>query len=213
MFNTPFLESPRFPEDISYQSRGGPRYSTAIVSVRSGAETRNQNWTYPLHMYDAAKENRSIAQIEALLNHFHVCAGMYYGFRYKDWIDYKSIPASSSGSISATDQLLGIGDGTTVTFQLRKAYTIGPVTRYRKITKPVAGTVVVAIASVPQASGWTIDTTTGIITFATAPANGDAISAGFEFDVPVRFASDEFMTSWVDYGVLSASIPLQEIRL
>lgn len=213
MFDTPFLESPRFPEDLSYQSRGGPRYSTSIVAVRSGAETRNQNWTYPLHMYDAAKDNRTIAQITALLDHFHVCAGMYYAFRFKDWTDYKSVPSTIGSVISATDQAIGVGNGTTTTFQLMKTYTRGSVSRTRKISKPVAGTVLVALDSVPQASGWTVDNTTGIITFTTPPANNVVVSAGYEFDVPVRFASDEFVTSWVEYGLLSANIPLQEIRL
>ncbi len=213
MYDTPFLESPRFPENLSYQSRGGPRYSTSIVSVKSGAEARNQNWTYPLHMYDAAKDNRTIAEMNALLNHFHGCAGMYYGFRFKDWADYKSVPSTIGSVISATDQVLGTANGTATTFQLRKGYPLGNLTRYRKISKPVAGTVLVAVDSVPTTTGWTVDTTTGIITFTTAPANGAVISAGFEFDVPVRFASDEFVTSWVEYGLLSANIPLQEIRL
>jgi uncharacterized protein (TIGR02217 family) len=213
MNNTPFLESPRFPESLSYQSRGGPRYSTAIVSVRSGVESRNQNWTYPLHIYDAAKDNRSIDEMEILLDYFHVCAGMYYGFRFKDWADYKSASSTIGSTIMDVDQVLGTGDGVTTAFQLRKGYTTGSFTRYRKISKPVAGTVIVALDAVPQSTGWTVDNTTGIITFATAPANNALVTAGFEFDVPVRFASDEFAMSWVEYGLLSVSIPLQEIRL
>lgn len=212
MNQTPFLETPRFPDGLSYQSRGGPRYSTGIVAVRSGYETRNQNWTYPLHIYDAAKDNRSMAEIDILLNHFHACAGMYYGFRFKDWTDYKSTTSDIGSTTSNLDQVIAIGNGTTTSFQLKKVYTVGNISRSRKISKPVPGTVSIAVNSVAS-TDWTIDNSTGIITFATAPAADAVITAGFEFDVPVRFGSDEFVTSWVEYGTLSVNIPLQEIRL
>jgi uncharacterized protein (TIGR02217 family) len=210
----PFLEEPRFPESLSYQSRGGPRYSTAIIAVKSGYEIRNQNWAYPLHTYDAAKENRSDEEVEILLNYFHVVAGMYYGFRFKDWADYKSNSSKiGSSPISALDQNIATANGTTTAFQLRKGYTAGNVVRYRKICKPVVNTVLVAVDSVPITTGFTVDYTTGIITFNTAPANGAVITAGFEFDVPVRFASDDFVMSLIDYGTISVTIPLVEIRL
>lgn len=212
MNNTPFLESPRFPEGLSYQSRGGPKYSTTITSVRSGAEVRNQNWTYPLHVYDASKENRSHAEMDVLINHFHSCAGMYYGFRFKDWADYRSCSSASSVSISPLDQTIGLGDDTSTEFQLIKTYVSGTNTRVRKIVKPVDGTVIIAFDDVQQLSGFSVDSTNGIVTFDSAPATGVVITAGYEFDVPVRFASDEFVLSWVDYGTLSTSIPLQEIR-
>ena len=213
--SAPFLESPRFPEDLSYTSRGGPRYSTAVVMTKSGAEYRNQNWTYPLHVFDAQKENRTVSQMESLLDFFHAVGGQYCGFRYKDWADFKSCNLGAglfATAVSDTDQTLGTGDAVETDFQLVKVYTAGAISRTRKIGKPVAGSVVVALDGVSQASGWSVDTTTGIVTFVTPPGNGVVVTAGFEFDVPVRFASDEFAAQWVEYGFVSVSIPLQEIR-
>ena len=66
---------------------------------------------------------------------------------------------------------------------------------------------------VEQMSGWTVDTTTGVVTFTTAPAGGVAVRAGFEFDVPVRFDSDTLDVT-LDFERLGSitSIPLLEIR-
>jgi uncharacterized protein (TIGR02217 family) len=209
----PFLESPRFPDRLSITSRGGPRYSTGVVSVKSGVEVRNQNWVYPLHSYDAAHENHTHEDIEALIEHFHACAGMYYGFRFKDWADFRSCSSREGMQISANDQVLGNGTGSQTQFQLIKTYTVGAVSRIRQIKKPVFGQIKIAFNGQEQFSGWSVDTTNGVVSFAVAPANGVAITAGYEFDVPVRFASDEFVASWTEYGILSTSIPLQEIRL
>ena len=209
----PFLESPRFPDRLSITSRGGPRYSTGVVTVKSGVEVRNQNWVYPLHSYDAAHENHTHQDVEELIEHFHACAGMYYGFRFKDWADFRSCSSRSDEAIAPIDQFLGNGTGSVTQFQLIKTYTVGSVSRIRPIKKPVFGVVRIALNGEEQLSGWSVDTTTGIVTFSVAPPNGATITAGFEFDVPVRFASDEFIASWTEYGILSASIPLQEIRL
>jgi uncharacterized protein (TIGR02217 family) len=81
------------------------------------------------------------------------------------------------------------------------------------ITKPMAGTVTVALDGIEQASGWSVDTTTGQITFATAPSDSVVISAGFEFDVPVRFDTDQLDVTH-DFERLGSitSIPLIEVR-
>ena len=94
-----------------------------------------------------------------------------------------------------------------------KRYTSGAQTWTRTITKPVAGTLLVALNGVNQASGWTVDALTGIVTFTVAPGNGVAVSAGFEFDVPVRFDS-ETMDVTLDFERLGSidSIPLVELR-
>jgi uncharacterized protein (TIGR02217 family) len=83
----------------------------------------------------------------------------------------------------------------------------------RAIGKPVAGSVKIALAGTPKPSGWSADTTTGLVTFSTAPAAGVAITAGFEFDVPVRFDTD-LLDITLDLERLGSitSIPLLEIR-
>jgi len=142
---------------------------------------------------------------------FEARNGRLYGFRWKDWGDYKS--CLPSGTPSATDQTIGTGDGTTGAFQLVKAYSSGAQTWTRSITKPVAGTVTLALDGVMQNTGWSVDTTTGLVTFTTAPASGATITAGFEFDVPVRFDTDQLdVTHDLERLGSITSIPLIEVR-
>src|SRR5690606_38607892 len=108
--------------------------------------------------------------------------------RFKDWGDHRS--CLPSGTPSPTDQTIGTGNGAITAFQLVKRYVSGGQTWTRTITKPVADSVRVALDGAEQASGWTVDTTTGVVTFDTAPDNGIAVTAGFAFDVPVRFDTD-----------------------
>ncbi|WP_167626623.1 DUF2460 domain-containing protein, partial [Paracoccus luteus] len=108
---------------------------------------------------------------------------------------------------------IGTGDGITTAFQLVKRYASGSQTWVRAITKPVAGTVRIALDGAEQLGGWSVDTTTGVVTFATAPAEGVAITAGFAFDVPVRFDTDALDVT-LDLERLGSitSIPLLELR-
>jgi len=178
----------RFPDNISRGARGGPERRTQIVELASGDEERNASWANSRRRYDAAYGIRRADDLAAVVAFFEARNGRLYGFRWKDWGDYKS--CLPSGTPAAIDQAIGTGDGTTSVFQLVKAYTSGAQTWVRSITKPVAGTVAVALDGVVQASGWSVDATTGQITFATAPATSIAITAEFEFDVPVRFDTD-----------------------
>lgn len=142
------------------------------------------------------------AQLDALIAFFRARKGRAYGFRFKDWSDFQ-----------ATGQALGTGDGSRTAFQLVKTYTSGGVSEARIIRKPVAGSVQVYVNGVLAASGVTVDTASGLVTFTTAPASGALISADFEFDVPVRFDTDTLSASLDAYGVQSwLDIPLVEIR-
>ncbi len=137
--------------------------------------------------------------------------GRLQGFRFRDPFDHLS--AATGPALAPTDCVIGTGDGATTTFQLVKRYASGSQTWVRTITKPVAGSVTVALNDASQASGWSVDTTTGVITFTTAPGLGVAITAGFEFDVPVRFDTDALDVT-LDLERLGSitSIPLLEIR-
>ncbi|MFN9322241.1 MAG: TIGR02217 family protein [Holosporales bacterium] len=200
-----------FPVDISYGSAGGPQFSTDVVETISGFEQRNVNWSQARLRYNVAYGVRSAAQLETLLAFFRARQGKAYGFRFRDWTDYQSCPAAASPA--PLDQNLGSGDGTNKMFALRKAYTSGATTVYRSITKPVAGSIRVALNGVEQLSGWTIDTETGLVTFTAAPASGVSVTAGFLFDVPVRFDSDTLSLSLDSYGVGSANgVDLIEVR-
>ena len=142
---------------------------------------------------------------------FEARNGRLFGFRFKDWADYKS--SLPSQAITPTDQQIGTGTGALKIFQLSKRYTSGVQTWIRSIAKPVTGTVRIALGTVEQLSGWTVDATTGVVTFTTAPGSGVIILAGFEFDVPVRFDSDSLdVTLDVERLGSITSIPLLEIR-
>jgi uncharacterized protein (TIGR02217 family) len=201
----------RFPDNISRGARGGPERRTQVVELASGDEERNASWANSRRRYDVAYGIRRADDLAAVVAFFEARNGRLCGFRYKDWADYKS--ALPSLAITPTDQQIGTGTGSLQTFQLAKRYTSGAQTWVRTITKPVAGTVRVVLGMVEQMSGWTVDTTTGLITFTTAPANGVIVRAGFEFDVPVRFDSDTLDVT-LDFERLGSitSIPLLEIR-
>ena len=206
-----FIETPRFPESISYGSNGGPGYNTNVIKLASGYEKRNVNWSQARYSYSAAFGVNTYDQLETLVAFFHVTQGMAYGFRYKDWFDYKSSVVGDA--ISDTDQTIGTGNASEVNFQLIKTYTQGSSTRIRTINKPVSGTVVISLDDVSKPTGWTVDATTGIVTFSSAPNAAVVVKAGYEFDVPCRFDTDELSTSLDDYNIGSAEVPIVEIRL
>lgn len=183
----------RFPDEISYGSKGGPRRLTQVVSLKSGFEERNQSWQHSRRKYDASIGIRRLSHLHSVLDFWEARRGRLYGFRWKDWLDFKS--SSGRADPSDTDQVLDVGDGVETEFQLVKRYADGGEEYARPIKKPVIGTTVVALDGVSQPSGWTLDPTTGVITFAAAPGVGVVVSAGFEFDVPVRFDDDELQLS------------------
>jgi uncharacterized protein (TIGR02217 family) len=201
----------RFPDNISRGARGGPERRTQIVELSSGDEERNASWANSRRRYDAAYGVRRADDLAVVVAFFEARNGRLYGFRWKDWGDYKS--CLPSGTPAANDQAIGTGDGATTAFQLVKAYDSGAQSWTRTITKPVAGTTIVAIDGTIQSSGWSVDATTGVVAFTTAPATGVAITAGFEFDVPVRFDTDRLdVTHDIERLGSISSIPLIEVR-
>ena len=201
----------RFPDNISRGARGGPERRTQIVELASGAEERNASWANSRRRYDIAYGIRRADDLAAVVAFFEARNGRLYGFRFKDWADFKSCLPSQTPA--PTNQPSGTGNGAATLFQLTKRYTSGAQSWSRAITKPVAGTVTIALNGTPQASGWSASTTTGLVTFTTAPAADVAITAGFEFDVPVRFDTDALEVT-LDLERLGSitSIPLLEIR-
>ena len=201
----------RFPDNISRGARGGPERRTQVVELASGDEERNAAWANSRRRYDVAYGIRRADDLAAVVAFFEARNARLYGFRYKDWADYKS--SQPSQAVSATDQQIGTGTGSLTTFQLTKRYTSGAQTWVRTIAKPVTGTIRIALGVVEQMSGWTLDASTGVVTFTTAPGNGVIVRAGFEFDVPVRFDTD-MLDVTLDIERLGSitSISLLEIR-
>lgn len=208
-----FLETPTFPTDIAYGSRGGPTYSTTLVILDSGFEQRNINWSYPRHQYDVSYGVRTEAQLESLITFFHAVRGRAHGFRFKDHRDYQS--CAYGGSVDYDDQTIGTGNGVTETFQLIKTYTKGSLSQVRQIKKPIANTVRVGVGGTEQSEGddFTVDTATGIITFLTSPPPTGTITAGFQFHVPCRFDTDQISVEYADYQLAATSIMIMELRV
>lgn len=203
----------RFPVAVSLGSGGGPERRTEIVTLSNGFEERNTPWQHSRRRYDAGLGVRSLDDLAAVVAFFEARQGQLCGFRWKDWTDFTS--CLPSGVPSALDQEIGIGDGSATTFQLVKAYVSGAQTYLRPIAKPVAGSVKVAVGGAPLAGGaFTVDHATGVVTLATAPGAGVLVSAGFEFDVPVRFDVDRIATSLAGFqaGEIPA-IPVVEVRV
>ena len=201
----------RFPDNISRGARGGPERRTQIVELASGDEERNASWADSRRRYDVSYGIRRADDLASVVAFFEARNGRLHGFRFKDWSDYKSCAPSEAPA--AIDQFIGTGDGIETAFQLVKRYTSGSQTWTRTITRPVAGSVTMALGGVPVLAGWTVDAATGVITFAAPPSPGVAIRAGFEFDVPVRFDSDTLdVTLDIERLGSITSISLVEIR-
>jgi uncharacterized protein (TIGR02217 family) len=173
------------------------------VELGSGFEQRNVDWAQARAKYNVAWGVKTDAQLQALLDFFYGRKGRAYGFRFKDWTDYQG-----------TTEAIGTGDASEQHFQLAKVYTSGGTTYTRNIFKPVSGSVHIFFDTVEQMSGWSISTTTGVITFTSPPSVGVAITATFDYDVPVRFDVDQLSMSLDEYGINSAlDIRLVELRI
>jgi uncharacterized protein (TIGR02217 family) len=204
----------RFPANLSFGSVGGPERRTEIVTLANGFEERNTPWLHSRRRYDAGVGLRSLDDIETLIAFFEARSGQLHGFRWKDWSDHKSCAPSSEPKVD--DQVIGTGDGVTTAFQLQKTYVSGLQSYVRPIRKPVTGTVRVAVSGDQKIEGleFGVNSETGEVTFALPPDAGTRITAGFEFDVPVRFDTDAIQTSVASFQAGDApNVPVVEIRL
>jgi uncharacterized protein (TIGR02217 family) len=200
----------RFPLDVALGAHGGPERLTDIVTLSSGVEERNSRWANSRHSYNAGYGVKSRADMQAVLAFFEERRGRFHSFLWRDGLDY-----SSNGTPAPTplDQPLGTGDGTMMVFQLVKQYGANFDPYLRPITKPVAGSVRIGAAGTELTTGFTVDTLTGLVTFATAPASGVALTAGFLFDVPVRFDTDKLDIELTSFEAADApAIPLIEVN-
>lgn len=186
---------------------------TEIVTTANGFEERNSPWAHSRRRYDAGVGMRSLDDVAEVIAFFEARMGRLHGFRWKDWLDFKScLPSREPAD---TDQSIGVGDGTTQDFQLVKTYRSGAQSYTRPIRKPVRGSVKIAVGGLSGIDGidWRVDAETGEVRLTVAPAQGAAITAGFEFDVPVRFDSDAILPSVSSFQAGEIpEIPLVEIR-
>lgn len=195
----PAFDDVRFPAAISRGASGGPERRTEIVTLASGREERNTRWADSRRRYNAGMGIASLDQLHDVLNFFEERRGRLHGFRWKDHSDFQSCPPQQTPD--PLDQQIGVGDGSALSFQLRKTYGTGLRNYQRTVTKPVAGSVRVALAGV-ETSQFTVDSATGVVTFlpGEAPSPGASVTAGFQFDVPVRFDTDRISINLASFA-------------
>ena len=191
----------QFPPDIAYGATGGPGYTTSILTTVSGHERRNAAWAEARGRWNVASGLKRRDQVEALIAFFRARKGRAWGFRFKDWTDFE-----------AADQPLGMGDGSTRSFQLARHYVSAGVVETRTIAKPVPGSLAIRRDGNPVAN-WSVDTATGIVTFSSPPPAGAVLTADFAFDVPARFDTDQMDLTLERFALGSwGQIPIVEIR-
>ncbi|MBB5703704.1 uncharacterized protein (TIGR02217 family) [Ochrobactrum daejeonense] len=201
----------RFPLGVSFGATGGPEWRNEIVALTSGHERRNARWARSRRHFDAGTGLRSLDDLRQVLAFFEARHGSLHTFRFRDPFDFSS--AVGSAPPAATDQHIGTGDGVAASFQLVKRYE----SHDRIITHPVVGSVTVAVAgaALPEGEAFTVDPVTGTVTFQPdyAPASGADITAGFLFDVPVRFDTERLTASIASFQAGEIpSIPIVEVK-
>lgn len=203
----------RLPARLAFGSTGGVERRTDIVTLGSGFERRSTPWAQGRRRYLIGANLKSLDDMAALTNFFEARRGRLYGFRFRDFADFKSCAPGASTSVM--DQVLGQGDGARTAFALTKRYGDDPTAAERRIAKPVEGTVRVAVGGIERPEGtFTVDHLTGMVTLEEAPGTGAAVTAGFEFDTPVRFDTDRIEVTLESFAAgRMAATPLIEVRV
>jgi len=201
----------QFPMRLAFGTSGGPQRRTDIVQLANGSEVRNTTQYHSRRQYNASAAIKTREDVIEINQFFELRRGRLHAFRFRDLLEHSS--ANGETAIQNTDQTIGRGDGDKIDFQLIKTYQDMVQSYVRVITKPVKDSVVIAInGQALEASDFTVNALTGVVTFAVPPANNAVISAGFEFDVPVRFDTDTLDIAYEDFGALQISdIPLVEV--
>jgi uncharacterized protein (TIGR02217 family) len=205
-----------FPLDIALKSAGGPERRTDIVALGSGREERNARWAHSRRRYDAGYGVKTFAELSEVVAFFEERRGRLHGFRWRDRLDHSS--AAPGVPVSALDQVIGTGDGVTAQFALSKTYGGLHAPYTRPVLKPVPGSIRVAVdgSDMEEGAAFTVNAATGMVTLLEnhVPQAGEAVTAGFLFDVPVRFDTDYLE---VDLSAFAAGaipkIPVVEIKV
>jgi len=208
----------RFDKAIAFRSRFAVSRNVRVLELPSGEREASARWSRSLRRYDVSKGISSLSDLLAVRDFYMLRGGPLNEFRFKDWSDFTSA-SDHIGDRAKTDQLIGVGDNSETKFQIKKTYTDGTYTESRNITKldsefPVLVDDIGGVAQV-ESTHFTVDYTTGIITFTTAPGVSNDVKCGYNFDVPVAFGEEldtllSLSYDAYDSGTLG-SIPLVEI--
>ena len=209
---TAFHEA-RLPARLAFGCTGGVERRTQVTTLGSGFERRSSPWAQGRRRYLIGTATRPLDDAAELVAFFEARRGRLHGFRFRDPADCRS--CAPSATPAATDQAIGTGDGVRKTFALAKTYGSGETAVIRPIAKPVAGTVKIAVAGVALGlAAFAVDAATGLVTLVVAPAASAAVTAGFEFDVPVRFDSDRIDVTLESFNAARlGAVALVEVRV
>ena len=201
----------RFPARIAFGASGGPERRVEIVRLSTGFEHRNQRTAHAVRRYDAGSGVKSLADLADIVAFFEARRGRLVGFRFRDPLDWHS--TAFGQPITAFDQMIGTGDGVTTRFSLVKRYGTDESPYERPIEKPVAGSLKIGLGWQERQAGFALDTVSGAVVFDAPPGEGVPVTAGFAYDVPVRFDIDHLAVnvSAFEAGEIP-TIPLIEIR-
>lgn len=206
----------RLDDALARGARGGPLFSNIVIVTASGAEQRVAQWSQGRRHWTVPLQDKTVTEADALVAFFVARQGRLRGFRFKDWSDYSS-------KVAGVETKHNLRQLTSTTWQLVKRYTSGSVTHVRDIKKPAGDTLTDTAATQANSTvsiyngsneitnGWTVNLTTGVVTF--DPAPGYTPSATFQFDVPVRFDSDRMELTLEDTRVRSWEIDVVEVRV
>lgn len=201
-----------FPTAVSFGASGGPERRNEIVLMTSGRERRNLRTAHSRRTYDAGTGVKSIQDVYDILAFFEARRGSFHTFRFRDPFDNKSCRPEQVPA--AADQLLGAGDGARTRFALVKTFGAGADAYARPIRKPVPSSLRVAVGGVEKTSpaDFSFDDATGDIVLAAAPPGGASVTAGYQFDVPVRFDAERLAVSLTSFRAGQVpTIPLIEV--
>ncbi|PWJ93519.1 uncharacterized protein (TIGR02217 family) [Mesorhizobium loti] len=209
----------KLPGSISQGSEFAPVSLVDIARGPTGHDQRRSRRSRRLRRCNIGKNIRTVDDVYDILSFFEVMDGPAHSFAIQNLIDYKT--CKPSGTVTALDAAIGIGDGVNLAFQLKKQYKVTKVDASviavdRTIYLPVLGTVLVAVDGVlkTEAVDYIIDYATGALTFIAGhePADTKAVTAGFAFNEKVRFDTNDLGHVMEFFRVGSVpSIPLVEV--
>lgn len=202
-----------FPTIENYGTSVNVTHRTNVVRLRSGATQQVSRSSSHLYSFQVDLSDRRLTTVADVRRFLIARRGAVRGFRYDFFMD-RTTNADGRTAPTNADQQIGVGDGVVTQFQIVKEYGDSENTVVKRITKPVASSVLVSVDSVDQTSGWSVDDLTGVVTFTSAPAEGDIIRVGCEFHIPVRFSAEtDRLYSQIVEGVdlVNSSVGMEEI--
>ena len=174
---------------LAWSVTKSPTFQTRIQRAVSGRELRALDYPYPLWqftlVFDFLRDNPAAGfdELRTLMGFFMLCQGAFGTFLFQDPSDDR-----------VSGQQIGTGDTLRTVFQLQR--TMGKTLPGGGFLEPiVAPNVVSAVyfnGIVQDPAGYSVDPTTGLVTFNIAPGSGLIITADYSYYFRCRFVDDSY---------------------